>query len=247
MLGEPRTHIFPVEIESKKTVGALKDAIKAKNPLTFQRVEAKELVLWKVSIPDDGNLQKNLDKCRVDFIDEKSLSPTKDLSELFSDTPIKQHIQVIIKAPPSSSAVKHADGEEKDIITTLRTSALLLLTSFANSNFFYQGRMMLSGRGGTRRPRQSRLNPKNIEFINMTRLFTMVATFLSNRSKQKRRRLQFSCFIQSLATSLTTYQAILPCPPKLPKRRSAICEPRRPCTRMKRLVSARLSLIFVAS
>ncbi|KAI9242855.1 MAG: hypothetical protein BYD32DRAFT_402000 [Podila humilis] len=42
---------FPVEIESTKTIGDLKRAIKDDNAIAFADVDAKMLTLWHVSIP----------------------------------------------------------------------------------------------------------------------------------------------------------------------------------------------------
>ncbi|KAF8926231.1 hypothetical protein BGZ47_002836 [Haplosporangium gracile] len=42
---------FPVKIESTETVGDLKKLIKTETPDTFNGVDAKDLILWKVSIP----------------------------------------------------------------------------------------------------------------------------------------------------------------------------------------------------
>ena len=46
-------HAFEVVIEGDKSVSALKKAIKAEKHLTFRDVEADEIKLWKVEIPDD--------------------------------------------------------------------------------------------------------------------------------------------------------------------------------------------------
>ncbi|KAF9301974.1 hypothetical protein BGZ74_006041 [Mortierella antarctica] len=51
--GEATSNAFPVEIESTKTVGHLKDLIKAKKTNNFHAVDANELTLWRVSVPAD--------------------------------------------------------------------------------------------------------------------------------------------------------------------------------------------------
>ncbi|KAF9081347.1 hypothetical protein BGX29_004571, partial [Mortierella sp. GBA35] len=53
--GEATTNAFPVEIESFKTIGDLKKLIKTEIPDTFNGVDAKDLTLWSVSIPDDDD------------------------------------------------------------------------------------------------------------------------------------------------------------------------------------------------
>jgi hypothetical protein len=97
VLGETRRHIFPVKTSLAETVGTLRKSIAEEKKHAFQHVDPDDLVLWKVSVPDDESLQENLNKLQVDFIDEKALSPTKDLSEVFSDTPTKHHVHVVIK------------------------------------------------------------------------------------------------------------------------------------------------------
>jgi hypothetical protein len=125
VLGDDPNHVSPIKIDRNESVGTLKDAIKDKMRPKFDNVPAHSLVLWKVSIPADRNIHENLDKLRVDFVDGKSLLPTKELSEVFSEAPIKRYIHIIVKASSSRSTIKQADPEEKDdIITALRTSCV---------------------------------------------------------------------------------------------------------------------------
>jgi hypothetical protein len=95
VLGEPRGHIFPVEIAATKTVGALKDAIKEKKQHTFQHVDADALVLWRVSVPDNEDLVETL----RDLVDEKSLSPVHGLSKVFSNKPEDGYLHIVVKGP----------------------------------------------------------------------------------------------------------------------------------------------------
>ncbi|KAG0269438.1 hypothetical protein DFQ27_003563 [Actinomortierella ambigua] len=50
-LVDGETNSFPVDIEPSKTVAHLKEFIKAKIPDTLNGVDAKDLTLWRVSIP----------------------------------------------------------------------------------------------------------------------------------------------------------------------------------------------------
>jgi Crinkler effector protein N-terminal domain len=99
VLGEDHSHIFPVEISASKNVGALKDVIKEKKKHTFEHVDADALVLWSVSVPADETLEEELSK--LELVDEGSLSPVKDLAEIFFSGVVKQHIQIIVKVPPT--------------------------------------------------------------------------------------------------------------------------------------------------
>ena len=95
MLGEPRSRIFPVKIAGTESVGALKKAIKAEKKFAFQHVDADALLLWRVSVPPRGNL----DEFSVDFVEEKSLLPTEELSEVFPGSPPRNNIHVVVKSP----------------------------------------------------------------------------------------------------------------------------------------------------
>ena len=106
--GEPRSHIFPVEIASTKTVGALKDAIKEKKQPAFDHVPANTLVLWKVSFPVDESLDGNL----TNFLDEESLSPVHGLSKVFSDMPKEEYLHIVVKGP-SIEAIEPGEANDK--------------------------------------------------------------------------------------------------------------------------------------
>jgi len=99
VLGHDTSRIFPIEIAERKTVGALKDAIKDKKRPALDHVPADTLLLWKVSIPVSRNLADNLSK--FDFVDEGSLLPTEELSEVFSDSPGRKCLHIVVRAPPA--------------------------------------------------------------------------------------------------------------------------------------------------
>jgi hypothetical protein len=99
VLNDNTHHIFPIEIAERKTVGALKDAIKDKKEHTFQHVDADRLILWKVCIPINRNLTTNLSK--LDFVHEGSLLPAEELSEVFSDSPVRKSLHIVVRAPPA--------------------------------------------------------------------------------------------------------------------------------------------------
>ncbi|KAG0048432.1 hypothetical protein BGZ89_004598 [Linnemannia elongata] len=66
--GESTSNAFPVGIESTKTIGDLKDLIKAKKTIDFSDVDANKLTLWRIFIPDD-NLHSAI---TVDALDDKT-------------------------------------------------------------------------------------------------------------------------------------------------------------------------------
>lgn len=72
-------------------------AAPAKKP-ELDHVAASSLILWKASIPVDRHLQPHL--ANVDVTDEISLSSVDDLVDMFSDTPARKHIHIVIKSRP---------------------------------------------------------------------------------------------------------------------------------------------------
>ena len=98
VLGDDASHIFPIEIAESKTVGALRKAIKDEKEHAFQHVDADALLLWKVSIPVDRSFTKNLSK--LDFVDEGSLFPVEELSDVFSDSLTRKHLHIVVRVPP---------------------------------------------------------------------------------------------------------------------------------------------------
>ena len=71
-----------IEIANHENVGALKDAIKEKNP-AFHYVPADTLFLCWVCIPVNHDVKENLGS----LVDEELLLPVDGLSKVFSDVP----------------------------------------------------------------------------------------------------------------------------------------------------------------
>jgi hypothetical protein len=95
-LGDDPSHVFPVEIASNKTVGALKKAIKDENPESFRGIDARSLILHKVSIPNTRQLESSI---AGEYLDKReSLSALDGLSEIFSEGLIQKHVHVIVHA-----------------------------------------------------------------------------------------------------------------------------------------------------
>jgi hypothetical protein len=98
---------FPVEIEPTKTVGSLKDAIKAKKTPRFDDVAADELNLWSVSIPvsdddDDDEISVYINNIPKD--DKKKLKATRELLGVFGNEAPKNMIHIIVQRPPPGNA-----------------------------------------------------------------------------------------------------------------------------------------------
>ncbi|KAF0480809.1 crinkler CRN family protein [Gigaspora margarita] len=87
---------FPIDIGKDKLVGHLKDAIKNKKQREFSNIDADELKLWKVEIPDDD--ANNIDN--YSFHNRDVLLPSKPINKYFKKIP-KEHIHVIVSPPES--------------------------------------------------------------------------------------------------------------------------------------------------
>ncbi|KAI8599789.1 hypothetical protein EDD21DRAFT_294243, partial [Dissophora ornata] len=91
---------FPAEISSDKTVGVLKKAIIAENPNEFKHIDAKDLVLWRATVPIDENAGGE-SIITLDDLDDKTKlgNPTKRLSKVFEDGVPEDTIHILIERP----------------------------------------------------------------------------------------------------------------------------------------------------
>jgi hypothetical protein len=74
-------YVFPIKIARTESIGTLKRSIKDDNPESFCDVDARSLVLWKVSIPVNDGFKENVRKIKLR--DEDALSPVDRLSKVF--------------------------------------------------------------------------------------------------------------------------------------------------------------------
>jgi hypothetical protein len=91
VLGDDRSHIFPVKILSTESVGALKKAIKDEKKPAFDHIPADTLILWNVSVRDDEHLEENIKEL------DKALAPMDVLSEVFPTCPVQKHLHIVVK------------------------------------------------------------------------------------------------------------------------------------------------------
>ena len=99
--GESMENIFRVRIGEEGEVSDLKDAIKEKKHPQFEDIPAKNLTLWRVSVPLDDNVDVALAGLELKDSDEKrikKLRPSDEISGAFLDLD-KKHIHVIIQPP----------------------------------------------------------------------------------------------------------------------------------------------------
>lgn len=108
-LGDMLDHIFTVKIASLETVGALRRVIKDEQQFACL---ADELVLYRTSLPDDGEL-----KNKVEVLDlDEPLQPLSILAQVFTDLPVAGHLHIVIQVPPEVPEQARIDGEEEDNI-----------------------------------------------------------------------------------------------------------------------------------
>ncbi|KAK3846355.1 MAG: hypothetical protein J3R72DRAFT_486623 [Linnemannia gamsii] len=103
--GEHASRAFPVEVSSSKTVGALKDAIISKKPNAFEHIDANDLVLWRVSIPDDDDLSIPLDSVS----EKKKLKATTKLSKVFDAELPEDTIHIVVERPQAAGTPHSLD------------------------------------------------------------------------------------------------------------------------------------------
>ena len=97
VLGNSRNHIFSVKIATTESVSTLKKVIKEENQHTFQDVNTRNLVLWKVSIHVDS-VSAELAAHTFDDEDD-ALKPLDPLSAIFPDAPTPRHVHIVIRHP----------------------------------------------------------------------------------------------------------------------------------------------------
>ncbi|KAI1295239.1 hypothetical protein EDD11_007888 [Mortierella claussenii] len=95
------SNAFPVDIESTKTIGNLKDLIKAKQSPDFDDVAANKLTLWRVSVPDD-NPGSVITIAALDSKTELS-TPRTPLSQLFPKSSDVNTYIIVQRPPPARS------------------------------------------------------------------------------------------------------------------------------------------------
>ncbi|KIM65969.1 hypothetical protein SCLCIDRAFT_111925 [Scleroderma citrinum Foug A] len=87
--------IFEINISKSMTVGALKKAIKNKQPATFHDIDASRLSLYKPREPVAEPHEENLSNIVLSELGEP-LPPLRKLSDLFTAAPPETHIHIIV-------------------------------------------------------------------------------------------------------------------------------------------------------
>ncbi|KAF8926465.1 hypothetical protein BGZ47_002706 [Haplosporangium gracile] len=96
--GEATSQAFSIDIDQTKTVDHLKDLIKTKKTNNFSDVDADQLTLWRVSIPDDDD--NDLPVLLDTVLEKKKLKATTKLSKVFDTELPDDTIHIIVQRPP---------------------------------------------------------------------------------------------------------------------------------------------------
>ncbi|KAF9275124.1 hypothetical protein BGZ74_004104, partial [Mortierella antarctica] len=98
--GEAKSHAFSVTIDRFKTVDSLKDLIKAKISNTFIGFDARDLILWQVKIPDDGDDgEQAIQLENIPKKEKNKLQVTKKLSRVFVAELPEDMIHIMVQRP----------------------------------------------------------------------------------------------------------------------------------------------------
>ncbi|KAF9958522.1 hypothetical protein BGZ65_001377 [Modicella reniformis] len=118
---------FPVDIAAASTIGDLKTAIKRKENI-FKDVDAKDLALWKVSIPVIAvNKNDTVTLASLPDGSMEELHPVDVLSDLFDDKLPKRSIHVLVRGPSPGSLepiLKRKLEEDPDLALVTKKSRI---------------------------------------------------------------------------------------------------------------------------
>jgi hypothetical protein len=96
LLGRDSSEVFEVKILKTEKVSFLKDLIKEKQSHRLNHVDASELTVWKVSLPEDTITSE----LTVDGI--KALRSVEKISSVFREALVDEHVHILVQAPPGA-------------------------------------------------------------------------------------------------------------------------------------------------
>jgi Crinkler effector protein N-terminal domain len=104
LLGDDPSRGITIKTQATETVAILKKAIWKEKLNRFKHVDADTLILWKVSIPTDGNLGQKL--AEFDAVDKELLEqPANELSQVFPHVPARNHLHIVVRSPDGERVV----------------------------------------------------------------------------------------------------------------------------------------------
>ncbi|KAF8923775.1 hypothetical protein BGZ58_002533 [Dissophora ornata] len=124
--GEVASSAFPVKISSDETIGELKKAIIKENPNAFEHVDAKDLMLWRATVPTDENAGDE-HIIRLDDLDDKTKlgNPRTSLSKHFPESP-DDNTYIVVERPQAAST-----PHTLEVVALLEENARLRSTSIS--------------------------------------------------------------------------------------------------------------------
>ena len=99
--GDDPSHVFTVKIGNDESVSTLKEEIWKKKKPAFDHVPADTLVIWKVSIPIDDDLDP-LDTLNLSE-EQKLRRPATRLLKVFPHPLEEELIHIIVQSPPAGT------------------------------------------------------------------------------------------------------------------------------------------------
>ncbi|KAF8909283.1 hypothetical protein CPB84DRAFT_1673505 [Gymnopilus junonius] len=116
--GDSPYHTFAVEIETAKTVGDLKHAIKTQDLALLRNHAAPDLTLIHVSKSVDDLYASETNPERLDIDLSRPLRPTSRLSSIFRENNVKDdYLQIVVQAPVTSLNCLVLGDDLKDAFT----------------------------------------------------------------------------------------------------------------------------------
>jgi hypothetical protein len=94
------TKAFTVKISKTDNVSILKELIKEKNAPHLDHLAAKDLILYKVSLPT-VDIDSNTDSKATPAVMRIHLQPLEEIQDVFPETLQKSHVHIIFEHGPS--------------------------------------------------------------------------------------------------------------------------------------------------
>src|SRR6266542_4380783 len=113
--GNTLANAFSVKISREEPISELKKAIKAEKQNDFAGIDADKLKLWKVTIPGDRDDQLR----NLILQDSDELLAIRKISKYFPDSPLEEHIHVLV-SPPETTATSDEVLELRKQLATMQ-------------------------------------------------------------------------------------------------------------------------------
>jgi hypothetical protein len=100
VVGDDTDNVFPVEIKTSKTVGALKMLIKEVLHPAFDSIAANRIELYKVNVPENQfDTTLKVAKSARDVAGAIKLNSLYKLVKYFAEEPADEHVHIVVEKP----------------------------------------------------------------------------------------------------------------------------------------------------